>query len=110
MNSQLYSPENETVLLEAFGRTPELRLIDFFMDNMLFDFTRGEIIEALGMNKRTLYRTLPKLEEMNVVEVSRKIEKAKLYKVNRESTIVACLRSIEKELSLKELSLGRQEA
>jgi len=69
------------------------------MDNPLFDFTRGEMIKALGMNKRTLYRTMPKLEEMNIAKVSRKIGKAKLYTLNRDSPIVACLRSIEKELS-----------
>jgi len=73
------------------------------MDNPLFDFNRGEIIEALGMNKRTFYRTLPKLEGMNIVKVSRKIGKAKLYTVNRDSPIVSCLRNIEKELSLREL-------
>ena len=35
--------------------------------------------------------------------MSRKIGKAKLYRVNKESYIIRCLRSIEKEHSLKVL-------
>jgi len=92
---QHYDPGNESVLLEALGRTPELRLIDFFMDNPLFDFTTREINEALGMNKRTLYKALPRLKAMAIMKVSRKIGKAKLYTINKDSPIVACLKNIE---------------
>ena len=95
--------EGKSILLEIFGEAPEVRLIDFFMDNPLFDFTKKDIIEELGMNKRTLYRIMPKLEEEGLVMISRKIGKAKLYRVNKENYIIRCLRSIEKEHSLREL-------
>ncbi len=97
--------EGKSILLELFGETPEIRLIDFFMDNPLFDFTKREIIEDLGMNKRTLYRVLPKLEEEGIVVVSRKIGRAKLYRINRESLTVRYLRGIEKAHSLREAGI-----
>ena len=93
---------NDSLLLKFLGRTPETRLIDFFLDNPLFDFTKNEIMEALGMTKRTLYKTLPRLEEMGFVKVSRKIGRAKLYKINLENTAVVKLRELERELSLLE--------
>jgi transcription initiation factor IIE alpha subunit len=95
--------EGKSILLELFGETPEVRLIDFFMDNPLFDFTKKEIIEELGMNKRTLYRVLPKLEEEGIVVVSRKIGRAKLYRINGNSVTVKYLRGIEKAHSLRDI-------
>jgi DNA-binding transcriptional ArsR family regulator len=88
--------EGKSILLELFGGTPEVRLIDFFMDNPLFDFTKKEIIEELKMNKRTLHRVLPKIEAEGIVVVSRKIGRAKLYKINKDSLTVKYLRGIEK--------------
>jgi DNA-binding transcriptional ArsR family regulator len=99
MNEALYRAGHESALLEALGRTPELRLIDFFLDNPLFDFTRREIAEALGMSKRTLYRVLPGLLEIGVVGVSRRIGRAKLYRLNGGSSIVERLRGLERDLS-----------
>ena len=95
--------EGKSILLELFGETPEVRLIDFFMDNPLFDFTKKEIIEELRMNKRTLYRVLPKLEEEGIVIISRKIGRAKLYRINRNSVTVKYLREIEKAHSLRDI-------
>lgn len=99
MDEALYGADYESALLEALGRTPELRLIDFFLDNPLFDFTRREIAEALGMSKRTLYRVLPCLLEVGVVVVSRRIGRAMFYRLNGDSSIVERLRELERELS-----------
>ncbi len=66
------------------------------MDNPLFDFTKTEIIEELGMSKRTLYKVLPTFEEEGIVIISRKIGKTKLYKLSRENYVVKYLRLIEK--------------
>lgn len=93
---------DESLLMKVLGRTPEIRLIDFFLDNPLFDFSKREIMEALGMTKRTLYRALPKLEREGIIIVSRKIGRAKLYKVNMDSPAVQRLRELERTLSLLE--------
>jgi hypothetical protein len=37
------------MLLQYLGKTPELRLVDFLLENALFDFSRKEILEAIGM-------------------------------------------------------------
>ena len=51
------------------------------------------------MSKRTLYRVLPGLLEIGVVGVSRRIGRAKLYRLNGGSPIVERLRGLERELS-----------
>jgi len=95
----LYAAENESVFIQLFGSTPQLRIIDFFLDNPRFDFTREEMMEALGLAKRTLARHLPALRESGIIEVSRRIGRAELYRLNSNSSLVIRLLELEKEIT-----------
>jgi len=90
----MYRKNRESVILTLFGSSPKTRILDLFLDNPLFEFTRNEIIEALGMAKSTLYSTLPGLEETRVIVETRKIGKASLYRLNSESPVVQDLRGL----------------
>jgi hypothetical protein len=90
--------EEESVFLKVFGRSPQMRLMDFFLDNPNHDFTRDEIMKAIGMAKRTLYEALPTLEKERVIKISRKIGRAELFQLNKDSPIVKHFRNIEEEL------------
>ena len=103
----LYRRENASLLVRSLGASPKIRIIDFLLDNPLLDFTKKEIMEVLGMSKKTLYRALPDLEEQGIVMVSRKIGRAKLYKINLQHPLVKALREHEKRLSLQEAEKGR---
>ena len=81
----LYGEEHQSVFLRVFGSSPQLRLLDFFMDNPGHDFSRNEVMDAVGMAKRTLYDYLPVLVGEGAVKVSRRIGRAELYTLNRES-------------------------
>jgi len=100
--SSLYSREYKSMILRVFGSTPQLRLLDFFMDNLRHDFSRNEIMEAIGMAKRTLYEYLPMLLEEDAVRMSRRIGRTKLYTLNLESPIVRCFMTLEEELTRSE--------
>lgn len=93
--------ECKSVIIRTLGSSPKLRIIDFFLDNALFDFTKKEVIEALGMSKQTFYKYFPELEEYEIVRVFRKIGKAKLYKINVEHSLVKMLREYEAKVSLE---------
>ncbi|MEM3730214.1 MAG: winged helix-turn-helix domain-containing protein [Candidatus Bathyarchaeia archaeon] len=100
MSKRLYSEkEFESILVKTLGDSPKLRIVDFFLDNPLFDFTKKEVIEALGMSKQTFYKYFPELEEFGIVKVSRKIGKAKLYRINVEHPLVKMLREYETKLA-----------
>ncbi|MDH5459527.1 MAG: winged helix-turn-helix domain-containing protein [Candidatus Bathyarchaeota archaeon] len=102
MPEELYAKkEYESILIKTLGDSPKLRIVDFFLDNPLFDFTKKEVIEALGMSKQTFYKYFPELEEYEIVKVSRKIGKAKLYRINLEHPLVIMLRDYEKKVSLQ---------
>lgn len=99
MPEDLYSKEHESILLQLFGRTATLRLIDFFLDNPQNDYTRTEIMEALGMAKPTIREKLPDLERFGMIKMTRKIGKARLYQLDPENSIISYLRKIELDVS-----------
>lgn len=102
MPEELYTKkEYQSLLIKTLGESPKLRMVDFFMDNPLFDFTKKEVIEALGMSKQTFYKYFGDLERYGIVKVSRRIGKASLYKINPKHPLIAMLRDYETKLSLQ---------
>ena len=102
MAEEMYiNGEYQSILLRTLGDSPKLRIIDFFMGNPLLDFTKKEVIEALGMSKQTFYKYFPDLERDGIVVVSRKIGRAKLYRINLKHPLVEMLREYEARLSLQ---------
>jgi predicted transcriptional regulator len=102
MPEELYTKkEYQSILLKTLGESPKLRIIDFFMDNPLFDFTKKEVIEALGMSKQTFYKYFADVEEYGIVSTSRKIGRATLYKINPKHPLVNMLKDYETKVSLQ---------
>jgi hypothetical protein len=64
--------EFESLLLKTLGRSPKLRMIDFFMENPLSRFTKREARQGLGMDKQKFYEHLEDLEKLRVVKFSRR--------------------------------------
>ena len=93
--------ENQSLLTKVLGYSPKMKILDYFLDFPTNDFTKKEIIDALGMSKQTFYKYFGDMEEVGLVKVNRRIGKAKLYKVNRENAVVKDLVNMEKKLSLQ---------
>jgi DNA-binding transcriptional ArsR family regulator len=101
----------DSLLIRALGSSPKLRILDYLLDYKLNDFTKKEIVEALGMSKLTLYKYFKDLEELGLVVATRKIGRATLYKVNLENPMVKLLIEYETKLSLQiaEQETGKME-
>ncbi len=93
----------ESILIELFGKTPELRMLDFLIENNIFDFTKTEIAEGSGISRPTLYKVWEKLVKTGLVVKTRKINRTQLYKINLESPIVKKLMEMEMRFSLEGL-------
>jgi DNA-binding transcriptional ArsR family regulator len=96
-----------SLLIRALGNSPKLRILDYLLDYRLNDFTKKEIVEALGMSKLTFYKYFNDLEELGLVTATRKIGRATLYKINLENPIVRMIIECEEKLSLQ---IAEQEA
>ncbi len=97
----------DSLLIRALGSTPKLRILDYLLDYKLNDFTKKEIVEALGMSKLTFYKYFKDLHELRLVTATRKIGRATLYKVNLNNPMVKMLIEYETKLSLQ---IAEQEA
>lgn len=84
--------ESGSLLLRAYGSSPQMRILDYLMDFPKNDFTQKEIIEALGMSKTTFYKYFDNLVDFGMIRVNRKIANAKLYSINVESPVVQSMR------------------
>lgn len=89
------------MLLRCLGNSPALRIIDFFLDNPLFDYTKNEVIDGLEMGRATFFRCWRELERVGVVKVTRKIGKAKLYRLDEENEVVQKLMALDATLCKK---------
>jgi len=99
--------DHRSLLTRALGDSPKLRIVDYLLDYKLNDFTKKEIVEALGMSKLTFYKYFKDLVERGLVAPSRKIGRATLYKINLENPIVKMIIDCETKLSLQ---IAEQEA
>lgn len=87
--------QNETLFLKYLGSSPVLRIIDYFLDNPLSDFSKNEIVRNLEMGRVTFFRYWAELEKSGAVKETRKIGRATLYKLDREKEIVKHLAKLE---------------
>jgi len=46
-----YKDLGETLFIKMFGYSPKLRILDIFLDNTYFDFSKSEVMRELRMNK-----------------------------------------------------------
>jgi AcrR family transcriptional regulator len=97
-----YRDLGDSLLLKAFGDSPKLRIIDIFLTNPFFDFSKNELVRELGMSKQTLYKYFKDLEDLEIVRATRRIGRATLYKINLENPMVRMLNEYTTQLSLKE--------
>ena len=83
------------MLIEYFGDTPILRIIDFLLENRLFDYSKKQIIDETGLAKATFYKYWDRLVELELVKVTRSFGKTKLYKLNESNPVVKKIKEVE---------------
>ncbi|VVB65741.1 Uncharacterised protein [Candidatus Gugararchaeum adminiculabundum] len=91
-------------ILKVFGEYPKTKVIDFLLSSSESDFSLTDIAEKSGVGRTTLYQFFYSLVEQNVVIETRKIGRAKLYKVNLESQLVQSIIELSQKESDKSKS------
>ena len=89
----------KSLLVEFLGDTPLIRVVDFLIENSIFDYTKTEIAENAGISRASLYNIWPMLEKFEVIKASRKIGNTTLYKLNKENPVVQKLIELDLKIS-----------
>lgn len=101
--------ENKSLFLQQFGDTPQLRVMDFLIDNQFFDYPVTEIARSANVSYNSIKLFFPQLVASGIVVKTRKMGKSDYFKLNIKHPFVANLIKLDwilaKNNILKEMSL-----
>lgn len=93
--------ENKSIFMEYFGDTPQLRVLDFFIDNHFFDFPLTEIARESNVSYNSLVSFFADWVEKIIIIKTRKIGKSDYYKLNLENSFVKNIIKLDWSLTKK---------
>ncbi|PIO08433.1 hypothetical protein COU59_01450 [Candidatus Pacearchaeota archaeon CG10_big_fil_rev_8_21_14_0_10_34_12] len=91
--------ENKSLFLRQFGDTPQLRVMDFFIENSIFDFPLTEIAREGNVSYNSLKSFIDDFLKMGFVVKTRKVGKSDYYRINKENPFVTNLIRLDFALS-----------
>jgi len=86
--------------LKALGDTPKLRVLDFLIDNDLFDYNLTEIARESNVSYNSLMSFFDEFVEKGIIIKTRKQGKSNLYKLNTDNLFVRHLIRLDVELAV----------
>ena len=102
----------ETLFQRVLGtKSPFLRILDFLMDNKAYDYTKVDIAKGAGISRRALSSAWESLEKNGLAKETRKVGRAKMYKIDLRNPVVKKLIELDNAICGQYASqLERQEA
>ncbi|MBI2079235.1 hypothetical protein HYT84_00600 [Candidatus Micrarchaeota archaeon] len=89
----------KSLFVELLGDTPLIRLVDFLIENSIFDYSKTDLAENTGISRASLYKIWPIVEKYNLMKKSRTIGNTTLYILNRENPLVKQLITLDLKIS-----------
>lgn len=83
--------ENKTLFLEHFGDTPQLRVLDFLIENYIFDFPMTEIAKESNVSYNSIKLFFGRFVKSGILIKTRKVGKSDYYKLNVENPFIKTL-------------------
>ncbi|MAH50077.1 hypothetical protein CMI37_29930 [Candidatus Pacearchaeota archaeon] len=93
--------QNKTIFLKYFGDTPQLRVMDFLIDNHFFDYPITEIARGANVSYNSLVTFSPQLIKSEILIKTRKVGKSDYYQFNIEHPFVKNLIKLDWILTQK---------
>ncbi|MFQ6061962.1 MAG: hypothetical protein ACE5J9_02140 [Methanosarcinales archaeon] len=90
--------KEKSVLLEFLGDHTVVRIIDFLIENRMFDYSKKQISEGAGVDMKSLHEYWDVLEESGIVKPTRLYGDEKLYKLEEKNPVVHGLLQLELDL------------
>lgn len=100
--------ENKSLFLEYFGDTPQLRVLDFLIDNHFFDYPITEIARGANVSYNSLKVFFPKLVESRILIKTRRIGKSDYFKLNLKNIFIKNLIKLDWMLVKEEISVKEE--
>ncbi len=90
--------EDKSLFAEFFGNYPIIRVLDFLIENDIFDYSKKDICRNANVSWNTLETFWGRLEKTRIVIFTRKVGKASMYKLNSNNHLVKQLIELDNRL------------
>lgn len=94
--------------LELLMDRPLAKVVDFLLENPVMDYSKTDLANEAGVSRSTLYRRWGVLEELSILQKSRKYQNTQLYKLDTDSPIVNELGRLKQGLE-ERINIERRE-
>ena len=84
---------------DVFGNGPEVRVMDFLLDHVGYDYTITDIARETGVSRPTLYKMWDKFIQLGLIRKTRRIGNAQLYEMDHENPLVKKMEHFDFSLS-----------
>ncbi len=91
--------ENKSFFLMQFGDTPQLRVLDFLIENHFFDYPITEIARGSNVSYNSIKKFFEDFVNSGILKKTRKIGKSDYYKLNMENSFVKKLVKLDWSLT-----------
>jgi hypothetical protein len=89
-----------TLFIEIFKvKDPIFKILDFFVDNLGFDYSKTDIAAGAGISRTTLHLLWNTLEETDMVVQTREVGRAKMYKLNLKNPMAQKFLELERAVA-----------
>lgn len=93
----------KSLLMNFLGENLLFKIVDFLIENKGVDLSKKEIIDGAGISRAALFKYWSNIELQEIVVVTRKFGKTKLYQINMKNPIIKKLLELESALINKSL-------
>ena len=95
--------ENKSLFLECFGDTPQLRVLDFLIENHFFDYPMTEIARESNVSYNSIVLFFEDWVNKAILVKTRKVGKSDYYKLNLENDFIKNLIKLDWSLTKSNL-------
>jgi len=90
--------EDDSLLVNFLGDYPVVRVLDFLVENNIFDYSKKDICRFANVSWNTLEIFWGNLVESGIVEYTRKVGKARMFKLDTSNPVAQKMLELDKTL------------
>lgn len=80
--------KKRSVFVDYFGESPTIKVIDFFIENDLYDYSKTDIHKHTGIARTTLQNIIDELIKKKIIVKTRSVGRANMYMLNKKNPTV----------------------
>ena len=88
-----------SLFVRFFGNAPIVKIMDFLIENRLFDYSKTEIARNAGVGWSTLHGIWGELERNGIVIKTRTIGRAEMHRLNTDNLLVKNFIELDRNFS-----------